>query len=73
VACFKHCFIIFHVNWNPCHHDVAHCQVVDGGDGCQIWRVAVNLLNTGVVDNHQEVVLQLRGWEAVRVPPTIKD
>jgi len=29
----------------PCHHDMARPQVVDGGDGLQIWRVAVNILN----------------------------
>jgi hypothetical protein len=29
----------------PCHHGMAHLQVVDGGDGLQIWRVAVNILN----------------------------
>jgi hypothetical protein len=29
----------------PCHHGNVHPQVEDGGDGVQIWRVAVNILN----------------------------
>jgi len=29
----------------PCHHGMAHPQVAGGGDGLQIWRVAVNTLN----------------------------
>jgi hypothetical protein len=29
----------------PCDHSVARPQVVDGGDGLQIGRVAVNILN----------------------------
>jgi hypothetical protein len=28
-----------------CHHSMACPQVVDGGDGLQIWRVAINILN----------------------------
>jgi hypothetical protein len=28
-----------------CHHDMAHPLVADGGDGLQIWRVALNILN----------------------------
>jgi hypothetical protein len=28
-----------------CHHDMALPQVADGGDGLQMWRVAVNILN----------------------------
>jgi hypothetical protein len=34
-----------HANWIPCHHGMAHHQVVDGGEGLQIWRIAVNILN----------------------------
>jgi hypothetical protein len=34
-----------HVNWVPCHHGMARPQVADGGEGLQIWRVAVNILN----------------------------
>jgi hypothetical protein len=34
-----------HVRWVTCHHGMAHPQVVDRGDGLQIWRVAVNILN----------------------------
>jgi hypothetical protein len=33
---------LFYVS--PCHHSMARPQVVDGGDGLQIWRVAVNIL-----------------------------
>jgi hypothetical protein len=29
----------------PCHHGMAHPQVVDGGDDLRIWKVAVNILN----------------------------
>jgi hypothetical protein len=31
--------------WVPCHHGMVHPQVADGGDGLQIWKVAVNILN----------------------------
>jgi hypothetical protein len=34
-----------YVKWVPCHRGMAHPQVVDGGDGPQIWRVAANILN----------------------------
>jgi hypothetical protein len=34
-----------HVKWVPCHHGRARSQVVEGGDGLQIWRVAANILN----------------------------
>jgi hypothetical protein len=34
-----------HVKWVPCHHGMAHPQVVDRGDSLQIWRVAANILN----------------------------
>jgi hypothetical protein len=33
------------VKWASCHHGMARPQVVDGGDGLQIWRVAANILN----------------------------
>jgi len=28
-----------------CHHGVARSQVAIGGDGLQLWRVAVNIMN----------------------------
>jgi hypothetical protein len=31
--------------WVHSHHGMAPPEVVDGGDGLQIWRVAVNILN----------------------------
>jgi hypothetical protein len=31
------------VNWVSCHHGMEHPQVADGGEGLQIWRVAVNI------------------------------
>jgi hypothetical protein len=34
-----------HVPW-LCYHGIAHPQVVDGGDELQIWREAVNILNS---------------------------
>jgi hypothetical protein len=30
---------------SPCHHNMARPQVVDGRDGLQLWRLAVNILN----------------------------
>jgi hypothetical protein len=30
---------------DPCHHGMVHLQVVDGGEGLQIWRVIANILN----------------------------
>jgi hypothetical protein len=29
----------------PCHHGMVCPQVVDGGNGLQIWRVTANILN----------------------------
>jgi len=29
----------------PCHHGIACPRAADGGDGLQIWRIAVNVLN----------------------------
>jgi hypothetical protein len=37
--------LIAHVKWVHCHHGMAHPRVADRGDGLQIWRVAVNILN----------------------------
>jgi hypothetical protein len=34
-----------HVRWVPCHHGIERPQVVDGGEGLQIRRVATNVLN----------------------------
>jgi hypothetical protein len=34
-----------HVKWVPCHHGMARLQIADGGDGLQIWRVAINISN----------------------------
>jgi hypothetical protein len=35
-----------HVRWVPYDHYMAHPrEVADGGDGLQIWRVAVNISN----------------------------
>jgi hypothetical protein len=35
-------FLLLHVRWVPCHHGMAHPQVVDGGDGLQIRRIAAD-------------------------------
>jgi len=35
-----------HIKWLPCHPYIARPEVADGGDGLQIWRVGVNILNT---------------------------
>jgi hypothetical protein len=37
--------MLSHVMWGDCHHGMAHPRVADGGDGLQIWKVAVNTLN----------------------------
>jgi hypothetical protein len=42
---FKVATIAFHVKWVPCHHSTVRPQVVDGGEGLQIWMVAANILN----------------------------
>jgi hypothetical protein len=31
--------------WVPCHHGMARPQVVDGGNGFQVWRVAANIVH----------------------------
>jgi hypothetical protein len=33
-----------HVRWALCHHGMARHQIVDGGNGLQIWRVAANIM-----------------------------
>jgi hypothetical protein len=43
------------VKWVPCHHGVARPQVADGGDGLQIWRAAVSILNKSLRTDE-------RGW-----------
>jgi hypothetical protein len=37
--------LLCHVKWVPCHHGMARLHVADGGEGLQIWGVAVNILN----------------------------
>jgi hypothetical protein len=32
--------------WVFCYHGMARPQVVDGGDGLQIWSVAANILSS---------------------------
>jgi len=31
--------LIYHVKWVPCHHYMARPEVVDGGDGLQMWKL----------------------------------
>jgi hypothetical protein len=33
------------VKWVPCQHAMAHPQYMDRGEGLQIWKVAMTLLN----------------------------
>jgi hypothetical protein len=33
------------VKWVPCHHGMARPQAAERGNGLQIWRVAVVILN----------------------------
>jgi len=42
---------------NPCHHSMACPQIVIGGDGLQMWRVAVTVLN-----KHLQMVD--KGWSS---------
>jgi hypothetical protein len=35
----------FHVKWVPCHQGMICPQVLNGGNGLQVWRVAANILN----------------------------
>jgi hypothetical protein len=35
-----------HVRWVPGHHSMSCPQVADGGNTLQVWRVAMNILNT---------------------------
>jgi hypothetical protein len=46
----------------PYHHSMAHRRVGAGGDGLQIWRVAVNILNKQSWMADGGVALQHVGW-----------
>jgi hypothetical protein len=48
---------IIHVKWVPRHHDMACPQVVDGGDGLQLFRAAANILN-------KQLQTAERGWSS---------
>jgi hypothetical protein len=39
------CMLCTQVRWVSCHHSMVCLQVADGGDGLQILRVAVTILN----------------------------
>jgi hypothetical protein len=41
----------------PCHHDMVRSRVTDGGEGAQIWRVAVNIL-------HKQPRTSEKGWSS---------
>jgi hypothetical protein len=53
-------FIKNHMWWAPCHHSIAHLQVMDGGDCIQLWIVAAN------ISKKQSWTDKIRGW-----PPTL--
>jgi hypothetical protein len=42
---FSFLILYAHVMRVPCHHGMVRPQVADGGNGLQIWRVAVNIMN----------------------------
>jgi hypothetical protein len=42
---YMYMYNLLHVKWVPCHHNMAHPRVADGGDGLQIWKVAAYILN----------------------------
>jgi hypothetical protein len=37
--------VLTHVTWDPGHHSMMLPQILDEGEGLQIWRVAVNILS----------------------------
>jgi hypothetical protein len=59
-----------HVKWVHCHHGMARRQVVDRGDGLQIWREAVNIVNkqSQTADSGWSSSLGV-GWGANNPPP----
>jgi hypothetical protein len=72
------CLLHTSVTWVPCYHGIAHHQVVDGGDGPQLWKVAANVLNKepqvadkgwssslGLISSHFQNVGYIL-WECVR-------
>jgi hypothetical protein len=44
--------------WVPCHHDTAHPQVADGGDGLQICRVAAT-------ESNKQLLTADKGWSSI--------
>jgi hypothetical protein len=58
-----------HVKWVPCHQGMAHPQVVDEGDGFQIWRVAANISHKQLWTVNRRWSFQLRGWAGADSPP----
>lgn len=47
----------------PCHHVIARPRVGHGGEGTQMWRVAVNMLSkeSRIVDKGQSSSLEIEG------------
>jgi hypothetical protein len=43
---------------SPYHHSMACSWVADGGDGLELWRVAVNILNKQPHTNN-------KGWSSI--------
>jgi hypothetical protein len=62
--------LLTHVKWVHCHHGMARPRVADRGDGLQIWRVAVNMLNkqSRTADSGWSSSLEV-GWWANNPPP----
>jgi hypothetical protein len=55
--------MIYHVKWDPCHHCMAHPPVGVVGDGLQIRRVAVIILNKQLRAAEKTWSFSLGGWE----------
>jgi hypothetical protein len=62
-----------HVRWVRCHHDMAHPHFADGGDGLQIWRVAVNILNKKLWTDDKMLSFSLGVGRAAKQLLTVKN
>jgi hypothetical protein len=54
--------ILFHVKWVLCHCSMARSQVVGGGDGIWIWKVAASISNKQLGTANKRWFLSLGVW-----------
>jgi hypothetical protein len=69
VTDYFYCAISYHVKWVHCHHGMARPQVAERGDGLQIWRVAVNMLNKQSRTAGSGWSSSLGIWQGTNNPP----